>query len=515
LAGYKTTFNEQWTDNTVCPNLAAWIQPVPNDPYMAKCKWCSAFINLSNMGRQALTSHSKGKKHLNNATRYQDANVTTITQFLNVQIPLHDEQSSKVESGTLAKTSTSPSASSTVAVSETSVAGESVMEQNESVKPSIGNILTAPAVLTNSRKVTAFMSRDNVTKAEILWAMKMVRSHFSYRSSDDMKNLFQSMFPDSSIANQLSVGRTKISYIISFGLAPYLHQALIDNVKQSEEITVCFDEALNKIAQRGQMDVHIRYWDADKHAVMSRYLTSTFMNRATAEDIVQKFTDAISEIPCERMLQMSMDGPSVNWKFLDLYNIVFQEYHDGNKLLEVGSCGLHIVHGSLQHGHKAAGWSVNSRLRALHNLFKDSPARRAQFTSVTSSTLFPLKFCQVRWVENNKVANRALIVLPHVKKYVSSAKLPSTVTSESIKELCSDPLAPAKIAFFASVAAVLEPFLVKYQTSAPLVPFLYDDLIALLRSVMTRYIKKDLLDKAKTGKVILNLWNCGPLCEKC
>ena len=191
--------------------------------------------------------------------------------------------------------------------------------------------------------------------------------------------------------------------------------------------------------------------------------------------------------------------------FFETYHNHFQDSHDGIKLLQAGSCGLHVVHGSLQYGHKAAEWSVNSYLRGLYYLFKDSPARRAQYTEATSSTLFPLKFCQVRWVENNKVAERALAVLPHVKKYVSCAKLPSTVTSKNIKELCSDPLAPAKIAFFASVAAALEPFLTKYQTSAPLMPFLYDDLIGILRVLMSRYVKKDLLDIAKTGADICKI----------
>ena len=248
-----------------------------------------------------------------------------------------------------------------------------------------------------------------MTRAEILWTMKMVNIHYSYRSSDDMKLLFQSMFPDSSIAKQLSIGRTKVSYIVSFGLAPYLHQAVIDGVKLSEEFTICFDEALNKIAQRGQMDLHVRYWDTEKHVVTSRYLTSTFMNRATADDIVHSFTSALSELPCERMLQVSMDGPSVNWKFYDMFNSMFQEYHDGNRLLEVGSCGLHVVHGSLQYGHEAAGWSVNSQLRALYNLFKDSPARRSQYTSVTSSTVFPSNFVKYAGWKTTKLLKELLV----------------------------------------------------------------------------------------------------------
>ena len=123
------------------------------------------------------------------------------------------------------------------------------------------------------------------------------------------------------------------------------------------------------------MDLRVRYWCAEEHVVKSCYLTSAFMNRATANDIVQKFTSALSEVPCERMLQVSMDGPNVNWKFFDIFQNQFKESHDGTKLLEVGSCGLHVVHGSLQYGHKAAGWSVNGQLRAMYNLFKDSPAR--------------------------------------------------------------------------------------------------------------------------------------------
>jgi hypothetical protein len=54
----------------------------------------------------------------------------------------------------------------------------------------------------------------------------------------------------------------------------------------------------------------------------------------------------------------------------------------------------------------------------MYSLFKDSPARRADYIALTGSHKFAKKFCQVRWVENVDVAQRALEIFHHVKKYV-------------------------------------------------------------------------------------------------
>ena len=132
--------------------------------------------------------------------------------------------------------------------------------------------------------------------------------------------------------------------------------------------------------------------------------------------------------------------------------------------------------------------------------FKNSPARCADYTSLTGSSVFPKKFCQVRWLANVDVATRALEVLPHIKKYITdkSTVLPSNSTCRNIKEACSDRLITARTHFFISVASIVEPFLRKYQTSKPMVPFLYQDLGTCLRTLMMRFVKKDALKAADT-----------------
>lgn len=48
-----------------------------------------------------------------------------------------------------------------------------------------------------------------------------------------------------------------------------------------------FDEAMNKVVQKGQMDIIVQYWNESDNKVQTRYLTSTFLGHATAKDLLQ------------------------------------------------------------------------------------------------------------------------------------------------------------------------------------------------------------------------------------
>jgi len=168
-------------------------------------------------------------------------------------------------------------------------------------------------------------------------------------------------------------------------------------------------------------------------------------------------------------------------------------------LLDLGSCSLHIVHGAFQTSGKASGFDISHQLVSLYYLFHDSPARRDDYTKLTSSTSFPLKFCAHRWIENGPVADRAIQIWKNVKKYVTDIKQkPDNRSFKVVKESVSDPLAIAKLSFFVSVVSHLQRFLTMFQCDRPLVPFLCDEVHAILKSVMTRFIKTNVLKEADT-----------------
>ena len=116
-----------------------------------------------------------------------------------------------------------------------------------------------------------------------------------------------------------------------------------------------FDECMNRISQNKQMDFIIRYWNGNTNKVAVRYLGSEFLGHATAVDLLTHFKQGISQLDPKRLLQVSMDGPNVNWKFyIDLTKERNSE--ELPQLLNIGSCGLHIVHGGLQ---KAGSWAIS------------------------------------------------------------------------------------------------------------------------------------------------------------
>nr|CAD7445109.1 unnamed protein product [Timema bartmani] len=141
-------------------------------------------------------------------------------------------------------------------------------------------------------------------------------------------------------------------------------------------------------------------------------------------------------------------------------------------LLNLGTCGLHFVHGSLRTRVEPVNWDINCLLCHTYYLFTDSPACRALFTQLTGCTSFPLKFCGVRWLENAKCFQRALQIWDHVVKFLKEAKLPKTKPVATLKRAACDPFLKCKLAFCKTIADECQPFLQRFQTSKLLHIFL-------------------------------------------
>ncbi|GBN85948.1 hypothetical protein AVEN_104734-1 [Araneus ventricosus] len=203
-----------------------------------------------------------------------------------------------------------------------------------------------------------------------------------------------------------------------------------------------------------------------------------------------------------------MDGPNVIKKLLKDLQAQIKEQPTDPEILNIGSCGLHAINVAFKAGAVVTQWKILEFHRALYYLFNKSPARRALYSFYSGSSLFPKKFCAIRWLENSDVANRALDMLPHLKSYVEAVEknkeAPCSNSYNLIKEAIQDKLLPAKLTFFRSVACEFEGFLREYQTDAPLIPFLFSDLSVLLQGLMERFVGKDVLVKNSIMEIDLN-----------
>ena len=115
--------------------------------------------------------------------------------------------------------------------------------------------------------------QDQVSKAETLWALKTVSENFSFGASDGSPELFQRMFPDSHIAQDMTVSRTKVVYMIGYGLGPYFLQKTIDDILRSPNTyhTIHIDEKITAKVKK-QMDVLVRYFADTDGKVKLKFL---------------------------------------------------------------------------------------------------------------------------------------------------------------------------------------------------------------------------------------------------
>ena len=95
------------------------------------------------------------------------------------------------------------------------------------------------------------------------------------------------------------------------------------------------------------MDLNVRCWDDGNSLVKLNCVTSRFFQCPNAENILSELLAGLKV----NMIQLSMDGPNANWKVFDSV-----QRHQGEleyfSLSNLGSCGLHMVHGALKLVHK-------------------------------------------------------------------------------------------------------------------------------------------------------------------
>ena len=429
-------------------------------PYLAKlaarCSLCNTDFDISNMGTAAVMSHMKGAKHSRVA---QLRSTSPMGQFVVAQTP--------------------------AASSATAAAADD-----------------RPAATLDS-----FVATDAVHSAEAYWVMNVVDKNYSFKSCSAIGDLFQAMFPDSGIAQKFSVSERKCSYVSAFGIAPHFSSLLKSRVRSAANYVVLFDESHNDELQEKQMDMHVRLWGAGK--VSTRYYDSVFLGHANADILQEALSNCCESVGKRGILQVSMDGPNVNWKAYDqLHEEIADDVHHG--LIDIGSCGLHILHNAFRKGAVESTWNIESALSSLYWLFHDLPARREDFVAETDATVFPKRFCPHRWVENVCVAECALQLWPAVQQYVQAVQegrlpKPTNKSFETVQRCTMDVLFCTKLQIFISIANPVEEFLTVYQTDRPMVPFISQDLTQMCKSLMGRFLKQSVMDGLRTTTKLLRL----------
>ena len=126
------------------------------------------------------------------------------------------------------------------------------------------------------------------------------------------------MFPDSGIAADFTLSKTKCAYVVKYGVVPWLKENLQKVISESLFYSVSWDESLNRQMQEQQMDLQGRYWCNKTSWAVTRYYGSEFQMHSVHETLSENLLTGIPDLPEEKLFQTAIDGPNFNWKVLEI-----------------------------------------------------------------------------------------------------------------------------------------------------------------------------------------------------
>ena len=106
------------------------------------------------------------------------------------------------------------------------------------------------------------------------------------------KNYFRLCFPTVRSSNSFKWANcSKLSSLPR--IIPILQRQTVECFEWNKRFIVSsFDESFNKVISKGQMGVLVRFWNTTENRVSSRYLSSVFVGKATAPDVLENFETA-------------------------------------------------------------------------------------------------------------------------------------------------------------------------------------------------------------------------------
>nr|CAD7203138.1 unnamed protein product [Timema douglasi] len=239
--------------------------------------------------------------------------------------------------------------------------------------------------------------------------------------------------------------------------------------------------AMGQTQQPAVQDGYVLGWlNGVSSLLLSRALASSYLSQESRKkaDTTHGSSDdvATSRLGTLAVLELRIDilqkvNAEISWPAHD-NSFNFKKSRDSGSLSSPVSTESLAYKDILPSGDSAGvesvDWDISSLLRHMYHLFTDSPARRALFTQLTGCASFPLKF-------------------------LKEAKLHKTKPVETLKRAACDPFLKCKLAFCKTIVDECQPFLQWFQTSKSMTPYLFEAVEKLLRYLMNRCVKPDLM----------------------
>lgn len=218
---------------------------------------------------------------------------------------------------------------------------------------------------------------ENVKAAEINLCGFVAEHNISFLTMDHLCPLLTKIFPDSKIAKDLSVRRTKAKAIITNVIASS-HKSDLTSILKTTKFSILTDESTD-ISIHKSACIVVRYFDSTMGKIVSSLweLISVYDEQkevhaqGTAEHLFNKIMETFNkhQIPVANIIGFGSDGCNV---MMGEFNSVASRFKVLCPGIFISKCICHSLHLCSSQACKSLPKSIEDLARNIHNFFKVS-----------------------------------------------------------------------------------------------------------------------------------------------
>ena len=91
-----------------------------------------------------------------------------------------------------------------------------------------------------------------------------------------------------------------------------------------------------------------------------------FLGHTTPINLLKKI-NGLAVLDLSKQIQLWMHGPSINWKALSEINND-REKCGLSKLINIGNCNVHVVHGAVQWATESISWNFKNIMKGIYQV---------------------------------------------------------------------------------------------------------------------------------------------------
>lgn len=341
---------------------------------------------------------------------------------------------------------------------------------------------------------------EQTKKFEILLAGFFSEHNIAFLAADHLTGILKRGLPDSKIAENLTLGRTKLTSIVKNVIAPCERETLSQKLSQ-RSFSILIDETTD-IGTVSTLCIVVRYFDEEKKQIISQFfkLLNVFdevtgNTAATAENLYKMLISAFTShnVPLENIIGFGSDGCNT---MMGAHNSVASRLRENFEGIVINKCVCHSLHLVVSQACKVIPRICEDMARDIYNFFKNSAKRQTElkefqhFCEVEPHKI--LKTSQTRWLSLLSVVRRILEQWSALELYFTRSALEDKLlSSQNILYALKNTLSKIYFNFLNWVLPKIVQLNEYFQSEKVVITEVYPKMCSTFKDLLLSYMNPD------------------------